>query len=257
MDSQYSPPDVSNLSGSIHHQQLTPLSSLPQRQLQPSLHPSPQTLPPLHNRHAALSIPNGSFDLNANALHAPQAAHVPRPVGHNGNFAHITPYSSMGGNSAIPAFMQPGAVFPNPSIYMASMSGTQSYPQVIASAPLPGRLPDLRPMPTGGLTQSLSLSSQCTQPQMLSQQPTVGDQDPPPMHVVGSQGRRGILPSAPGRAAAVAGSSTSNSKSTTVPTKDADGKFPCPYCSKTYLHAKHLKRHLLRRESGYQIRSMH
>ncbi|KAF3919432.1 hypothetical protein ABW21_db0208921 [Orbilia brochopaga] len=32
----------------------------------------------------------------------------------------------------------------------------------------------------------------------------------------------------------------------TPPTKDANGKFPCPYCTKTYLHAKHLKRHLLR-----------
>ncbi|PWI64458.1 hypothetical protein PCL_10436 [Purpureocillium lilacinum] len=27
---------------------------------------------------------------------------------------------------------------------------------------------------------------------------------------------------------------------------DSDGKFPCPHCTKTYLHAKHLKRHLLR-----------
>jgi hypothetical protein len=35
-------------------------------------------------------------------------------------------------------------------------------------------------------------------------------------------------------------------KSTTIPAKDADGKFPCPHCNKTYLHAKHLKRHLLR-----------
>jgi hypothetical protein len=31
-----------------------------------------------------------------------------------------------------------------------------------------------------------------------------------------------------------------------TPVKDQDGKFPCPHCSKTYLHAKHLKRHLLR-----------
>ncbi|EGD98513.1 hypothetical protein TESG_05885, partial [Trichophyton tonsurans CBS 112818] len=31
-----------------------------------------------------------------------------------------------------------------------------------------------------------------------------------------------------------------------IPAKDADGKFPCPHCNKTYLHAKHLKRHLLR-----------
>jgi len=33
-----------------------------------------------------------------------------------------------------------------------------------------------------------------------------------------------------------------------APTKNANGKFPCMYCTKTYLHAKHLKRHLLRRE---------
>ncbi|RPA80644.1 hypothetical protein BJ508DRAFT_327182 [Ascobolus immersus RN42] len=31
-----------------------------------------------------------------------------------------------------------------------------------------------------------------------------------------------------------------------TPHRDADGKFPCPNCNKTYLHAKHLKRHLLR-----------
>ncbi|KAL2165878.1 hypothetical protein VTG60DRAFT_3692 [Thermothelomyces hinnuleus] len=31
-----------------------------------------------------------------------------------------------------------------------------------------------------------------------------------------------------------------------IPQKDANGKFPCPHCTKTYLHAKHLKRHLLR-----------
>ncbi|KAI7520336.1 hypothetical protein KC317_g22415, partial [Hortaea werneckii] len=31
-----------------------------------------------------------------------------------------------------------------------------------------------------------------------------------------------------------------------IPQKDADGKYPCPHCNKTYLHAKHLRRHLLR-----------
>jgi len=65
----------------------------------------------------------------------------------------------------------------------------------------------------------------------------------PPTHVVGSQGRRGILPSAPGRPAV---SATGTGKNALIPAKDADGKFPCPHCTKTYLHAKHLKRHLLR-----------
>jgi len=65
------------------------------------------------------------------------------------------------------------------------------------------------------------------------------------IRVVGSQGRRGILPSAPGRPAATP-AGTAAAKSTVIPVKDSDGKFPCPHCTKTYLHAKHLKRHLLR-----------
>ena len=76
-----------------------------------------------------------------------------------------------------------------------------------------------------------------------------------PAHVVGSQGRRGILPSVESRPSAVqntdaspAGPVMTNGKNVNAPSKDADGKFPCPHCNKTYLHAKHLKRHLLRRE---------
>jgi hypothetical protein len=64
-----------------------------------------------------------------------------------------------------------------------------------------------------------------------------------PTHVVGSQGRRGILPSAPGRPPVTA-LGPGSAKNAPIPAKDADGKFPCPHCTKTYLHAKHLKRHL-------------
>lgn len=39
---------------------------------------------------------------------------------------------------------------------------------------------------------------------------------------------------------------TPGATSQITPVKDQDGKFPCPHCPKTYLHAKHLKRHLLR-----------
>jgi hypothetical protein len=80
----------------------------------------------------------------------------------------------------------------------------------------------------------------------LMQPTAVMPEGEPPTHVVGSQGRRGILPSAPGRPAAPAAGT--GAKNTVIPVKDADGKFPCPHCTKTYLHAKHLKRHLLRRE---------
>jgi hypothetical protein len=81
----------------------------------------------------------------------------------------------------------------------------------------------------------------------LGQQPSFNMNEEAPTHVVGSQGRRGILPSAPGRPNAPAQGSSQSTKSM-IPQKDADGKFPCPHCNKTYLHAKHLKRHLLRRK---------
>ena len=68
-----------------------------------------------------------------------------------------------------------------------------------------------------------------------------------PAHVVGAQGRRGILPSAAGRPPAPVGEELNDQKAVIIPPKDADGKYPCIHCDKTYLHAKHLKRHLLRR----------
>lgn len=249
MDFRFSPSDISNEPGNNHQQQLTPLSGLsqPQRQVQPL--PTPHTLPPLHSRHTISSIPKSSFDIGAEVIHTPQSAGLPRSGAPNDIFGHATHYSSMADHSSIPAFMQSGPIFPNLlPIYGGAVSSSQSHPSIITPAPLQGRLPDLRPMPTEGMNP-LSPSDQ-----VLPQQTPVGDHERPPTHVVGSQGRRGILPSAPGRAAAVAGSSAGNGKSATVPTKDADGKFPCPYCSKTYLHAKHLKRHLLRRESGCQHR---
>jgi hypothetical protein len=37
-------------------------------------------------------------------------------------------------------------------------------------------------------------------------------------------------------------------KSGLTPANDGNKKFPCSYCTKTYLHANHLKRHLLQRK---------
>ena len=77
--------------------------------------------------------------------------------------------------------------------------------------------------------------------------------DPTRTHVVGSQGRRGILPSAPGRPPVTQNGLNGSPKGGQIPQKDADGKFPCPNCTKTYLHAKHLKRHMLRRRQPNPI----
>ncbi|TIC99293.1 Respiration factor 2 [Colletotrichum higginsianum] len=118
-----------------------------------------------------------------------------------------------------------------------------SHPQPIAPAPASGRVPPvLRPMPAGGVMPQPGMNSPYGPGGVMPG--GLGDSDQP-THVVGSQGRRGILPSAPGRPAATP-AGAGNTKSTVIPVKDADGKFPCPHCTKTYLHAKHLKRHLLR-----------
>lgn len=120
---------------------------------------------------------------------------------------------------------------------MGQTTTSMSHPQPIA--PAPNRLPHqqaLRPMPASGNMHIQNM--QYGQNNMMQIQ-----EMEQPTHVVGSQGRRGILPSAPGRPTVQA---TGTGKNAMIPAKDADGKFPCPHCTKTYLHAKHLKRHLLR-----------
>jgi hypothetical protein len=102
-------------------------------------------------------------------------------------------------------------------------------------------------MPPGGIGGSMGGLPSLPSTGQLGQQPSFNMNEEAPTHVVGSQGRRGILPSAPGRPNAPAQGSSQSTKSM-IPQKDADGKFPCPHCNKTYLHAKHLKRHLLRRK---------
>lgn len=108
-------------------------------------------------------------------------------------------------------------------------------------------------MPSNGgynspLTPFPAFSPATTMPGQPMHPQYIPTQEQEPTHVVGSQGRRGILPSVPGRPPAPASVAAVSAKSL-IPQKDAEGKFPCPHCNKTYLHAKHLKRHLLRRTS--------
>ncbi|KAI1081738.1 fungal-specific transcription factor domain-containing protein [Whalleya microplaca] len=141
-------------------------------------------------------------------------------------------------------YQQPQQGYPTTSSMMPQTSVAASHPQPIAPAPAAARPPVLRPMPAGGVMPQTGLPSPYGGSPMMPHQQSLIQDSEQPTHVVGSQGRRGILPSAPGRPAAPTGSGAS--KNTVIPQKDADGKFPCPHCTKTYLHAKHLKRHLLR-----------
>ncbi|KAI0152214.1 fungal-specific transcription factor domain-containing protein [Hypoxylon sp. NC0597] len=141
-------------------------------------------------------------------------------------------------------YQQPQQGYPTTTSMMPQTSVAASHPQPIAPAPAAARPPVLRPMPAGGVMPQTGLPSPYSGSPMMPHQQSLLQDNEQPTHVVGSQGRRGILPSAPGRPAAPTGSGAS--KNTVIPQKDADGKFPCPHCTKTYLHAKHLKRHLLR-----------
>lgn len=100
-------------------------------------------------------------------------------------------------------------------------------------------LPEIAPMPPRMNGARLPIYAGNDNPHL--------EEQPPPSHVVGAQGRRGILPCTGGRPAAPTGGDVQLSKNIPLPPRDEDGKYPCPHCDKTYLHSKHLKRHLLRR----------
>lgn len=190
-----------------------------------------------------------------NAPHTPisSAPNSAGTIGNGGGFQHMAAQPAPRGYHIQGApYQPPPQPYSTSSSMMPQSSMAMSHPQPIAPAPAQAsshnRLVPLRPMTSAPLLSQSSMHAQLpsgmTSP--YAQQSPAQDQDPP-THVVGSQGRRGILPSAPGRPA-VGATGSGSTKNTMMPAKDADGKFPCPHCTKTYLHAKHLKRHLLRRE---------
>ncbi|KZF25325.1 hypothetical protein L228DRAFT_236434 [Xylona heveae TC161] len=243
------PPNGSDVSVSSGHlPQLTSLSGLQSQPLQHSHLPA-HTLPPLQPQSAALSFARSVYSSSASsASHTPREAQSPNvsiPGTPSSQFPHVGSSSSLR-DMGTGSYFQPSTSYQTSQPLPSTATLAHAQPHPIAPAPPHGRLPvPLRPMPSGGLGP-LTLPSQYSPSPSLPQTPVLSDHEQQPTHVVGSQGRRGILPSAPGRAAAVGGNTPTSGKNTTIPAKDADGKFPCPHCNKTYLHAKHLKRHLLR-----------
>lgn len=117
-------------------------------------------------------------------------------------------------------------------------------------SPASSRFPYIRPMPTEGLGDNSSIALPHRPKIPIELAARTSSREAQPANVVGTQGRRGPLPSADGRPAAVAEETVTGAKSGNNPIKDANGKFACAHCVKVYLHAKHLKRHLLRRKYG-------
>lgn len=205
--------------------------------------PLPQTLPPLQPSTTSMQPLYGSnpHTPRTGTPNTPNSAHNLPP-----SYPQSTQAGARGGMYSMTQNPYPPHTGYGTSQPMMPQTTTaSSHPQPIAPAPAGGRGPPvLRPMPPGGIMQNGVQPPYGTG--LMPANGVLGENEQP-THVVGSQGRRGILPSAPGRPAAPA-AGTSAAKNTVIPVKDADGKFPCPHCTKTYLHAKHLKRHLLRRK---------
>ena len=224
-------------------------SAISPHQLQQSSGIPPQTLPPLQPGHQVMQqSPYGSYP------HTPRTPATPNTPGSTTSnmTSYPPPPPQNGGRGAAYPVMTtnpyPQQPYPTTSAVMTATTTAASHPQPIAPAPSPGvgrAPPVLRPMPASGVIPQPGMNSPYAQSPLMPQQSMLPEGEQP-THVVGSQGRRGILPSAPGRPAAPAAGTAGK---TPIPQKDADGKFPCPHCTKTYLHAKHLKRHLLRRKS--------
>ncbi|KAL2834332.1 hypothetical protein BDW59DRAFT_46408 [Aspergillus cavernicola] len=255
MDPRHSRPPSTSLP-----QSSTPLSGpissmpMPQYTMQPQYPVSqPHTLPPLQPHHSQSPAPHymGQPPYRPDMSRYPASTHDVYASSAAPIMPHTTvgslPPSSFLSHPNPQAQQQQSPHYPPPHSVLPPASSAQTYPQPIAPAPPRDRRADFNGLPSG----AFSYSDGKPQPWMNADQGVNGAaayaaKDAPRTQVVGSQGRRGILPSVPGRATPVTNGVNGTAKNTTIPAKDADGKFPCPHCNKTYLHAKHLKRHLLR-----------
>nr|POE87942.1 isoform 2 of zinc finger protein zas1 [Quercus suber] len=209
------------------------------------------TLPPLQQAGQ-----NGGYSFG-NLSYAGAHANVPGAQAHTSSTPHTPATSSMTAANAYvqmsPSQMQQNSMPPPSSFNAPYMNQAMMYQSSTSTATPPttasAGLPNIRPMPPGGVNGGLNGLPSMPSAGQLGLQPAFVQNEEAPTHVVGSQGRRGVLPSAPGRPSAPTSGAPGAVKSL-IPTKDADGKYPCPHCNKTYLHAKHLKRHLLRRKAA-------
>ena len=190
-------------------------------------HDGAQTLPPIQSQRPVLQHASHSYDAHYRPTGLQYAPSAGSYQNYYGQTMSQAPYSQGMSQYSTSANFPPPASQPSVNMEYASASAQSG-------------LPVLRPMPSMGLDPNRNAVG--------------GLQDPsaargnPPRPVVGSQGRRGILPSDEGRPP-VAPAEDPASKANFNPAKGPDGKYACPHCPKTYLHAKHLKRHHLRRRS--------
>jgi hypothetical protein len=235
----------------------TTSSNIPQSNYQPNSMATSYSMPAYQN---SAHLP----PINYQGLPpAGQQGYVPQPPYRNDMQPRYPPVSAAGGGPSQDRYSQhmtppapsmglpPSSMLPQPpnqptppQSYPPQQQTRQNYQQPLAPAPPRSSMDALGSSYGQHDGRGQAWSGPEGMPGMTSD---VG-RDPTRTHVVGSQGRRGILPSAPGRPPVSANGLNGSPKGGQIPQKDADGKFPCPNCTKTYLHAKHLKRHMLRRK---------
>ena len=242
MDHQYSnAPTYPPIFPPNHQHPALPIR--PQSQAVSQQNLPPATLPPLNPAsHSASPFGNDAFTGRSTLPLGPSSmAASHEQVSQPGSYPAYAPTANTFYNGQSANFPQQHQ---NQQLIHQSRPSSVAGPSqhVYTSAPTQNRLPNIRPMPPRENGRS-SLPSIATPTNQLN-----GAEESPPTHVVGSQGRRGILPSDAGRPQAVAGANTSGHKAAPTPEKDDQGRYPCGHCQRAYQHAKHLKRHLLRRE---------
>ena len=228
------------VNGSPHgHAHEHPHDGSPQVTLPPS-----HTMPPLPtNGYVSTNEQHAFTSRTSSMLMASQA----EAAGHPGSFPVYAPTANLLYNH----HHAPNSPFPNnfhrhqhadssrpPPIHMHTQP-----PMEPAFTPTSRNLPEIAPMPPrNNGNPMMPFGNGAGFPQ--------SEEKSAPSHVVGAQGRRGILPSAAGRPPAPVCVDLNGQPISPTPAKGPDGKFPCPHCDKNYLHAKHLKRHLLRRKQS-------
>lgn len=265
---QYNFHGSSSLQQNRVDQPLTPISDLTTHHYHKDSLSQPPVLPPLHaqgnsqaSQYAFNYKQNGSLPPTPQDMSAP---HTPSHMEHH-HLPHPAPYPSFNPTYSAGDAQSSYAVSNNYTAAPASHGYTSSaqFPGRVVSAPtsqyaqnsfIDYRTSGIVGYPYQQYAQPEAPPHPLHHHQQQQQQQQQQSPDTPtheheerPVPVVGSQGRRGILPSHVGPPAP--GSTPDGTpRGGGIPNKNADNKYPCLYCNKTYLHLKHLKRHHLRRK---------
>ncbi|KAK9448173.1 uncharacterized protein V1518DRAFT_419876 [Limtongia smithiae] len=136
-----------------------------------------------------------------------------------------------------PQFMTTASIIPSAVSSTPSPSSSVESAGSPFSAPSPSTLsdsPTLIPLPTATVSSPAVTAAVAPQLRRSSQLRRPG--------LVTSRSAPSVPSAAPMSAAAAAAAATAG----IIPIKNAAGKFQCQECTRSYLHAKHLKRHMLR-----------